>query len=487
MTRFSDHFKINKPQSELDFVDIPLHTDIPLYIDAYALSIGGTDWFTECNQMVIDYFDLLIKSINSKDTAITTQLLGNLKEPNETHFGVSLDDPDGRAVGPHLAKKIEQALSKGRAVQKNLITEISDCELMIPRVGPDTISDIITNIIKLKLIEYTQDQCHQYNITLQRVPVTVWHHDERKIKSGFYQLPTYNKKPILLVPVMAARYYCTYDHGIYYKDFCLDYLKGEHWKAQDSLVRTFKDGSPRDVPKSWLKEEYPLNNKEFLVDFSDKHKTILEDYKKEAKLQQTDLTLDQIELAHREGNNINLNKLSKRLNKLESGNKDAAEYEKTIELILIGLFGDQLRNPKSQHKTLGGRHRIDITFENPISGKGFFSELYHRRKIPSPFIAFECKNYSSDISNEEFSQTESRLIDPIGKFAIIICRHIKNLDLVNQKCKDLYNKHLDRKHILVFQDSDIQELIRLRGLQNSFDTGQISRFLNEKLDEIILN
>jgi len=55
---------------------------------------------------------------------------------------VSLNDPDGRAVGPYLAKKLEESLKGGRAVKKNLISEISDCELMIPRIGPDTISDM---------------------------------------------------------------------------------------------------------------------------------------------------------------------------------------------------------------------------------------------------------------------------------------------------------------------------------------------------------
>jgi len=146
-----------------------------------------------------------------------------------------------------------------------------------------------------------------------------------------------------------------------------------------------------------------------------------------------------------------------------------------------------LRNPKSQHEILNGQHRLDLTFENPIEGGGFFSELDRRRKIVSPFIVFECKNYSSDVKNTEFSQLDSRLIDPIGKFGVLICREINDLGCAHQRCKNFYNKNTPRKHIIVLEDKDIHELIRLRGLQDSIDNGQIDRFLNAKLDEIILN
>jgi hypothetical protein len=41
--RFSDYFGISKGQSQLDFVDVPLDTDIELYVDPYALHISPVD------------------------------------------------------------------------------------------------------------------------------------------------------------------------------------------------------------------------------------------------------------------------------------------------------------------------------------------------------------------------------------------------------------------------------------------------------------
>jgi len=38
MPRFSQVFKLKKSQAELDFVDVPVNADIPLFVDPFALS-----------------------------------------------------------------------------------------------------------------------------------------------------------------------------------------------------------------------------------------------------------------------------------------------------------------------------------------------------------------------------------------------------------------------------------------------------------------
>ena len=82
--RFSDYFNLGKSQAELDFVDVPLNTDLPLFLDPYALSIEEDPWFKECNNLVVGYFQLVIDSIRENDLTSTRRLLLNLHEPNDT-------------------------------------------------------------------------------------------------------------------------------------------------------------------------------------------------------------------------------------------------------------------------------------------------------------------------------------------------------------------------------------------------------------------
>jgi hypothetical protein len=101
--RFSNLHKLNKRQSELDFVDVLVDTDIPLYVDPYAFKIGDDEWSKECNDLVISFFQELIDALRSGSEYKARALLGNLHEPNETRLGVSRPKPkimpQGRGVG----------------------------------------------------------------------------------------------------------------------------------------------------------------------------------------------------------------------------------------------------------------------------------------------------------------------------------------------------------------------------------------------------
>src|SRR4051812_33643659 len=114
--RFSDYFKLGKSQAQLDFVDIPLETDIRLFVDPYALSIENDPWFAECNNLVVDYFQLVIDSIRTGDYQTAQRLLLNLHEPNDTHLGLSTGRPSGRGIGPKQAREIYNQLKDSKAV-----------------------------------------------------------------------------------------------------------------------------------------------------------------------------------------------------------------------------------------------------------------------------------------------------------------------------------------------------------------------------------
>ena len=61
--QFSEYFELEKTQYELEFVDIELDQDIPLFIDPYAFTQANDEWSILCNNLIIDFSSLLITNI----------------------------------------------------------------------------------------------------------------------------------------------------------------------------------------------------------------------------------------------------------------------------------------------------------------------------------------------------------------------------------------------------------------------------------------
>lgn len=276
--RFSDHFSLGKSQAELDFVDIPLNTDLPLFLDPYALSIEEDPWFVECNDLVVGYFQLVIDSIRNNDLKTAGRLLSNLHEPNDTHLGYSEGRPDGRGIGSRQANDLYRRLRASKAARTGRLQDLADCELIIPRIGNDKISDITVNIVRGKLVEYTESQCNLLGIPTRRVASGIfWDADRAQWINRYANLPVYRNERLLLVPKSAVRHRLAADHREYYRHFVLEYLQAEHLEAGSSLVTVLKNGNRR-VTKKDLESRYPLS-KEFLFQFSEEHPEVLERYK----------------------------------------------------------------------------------------------------------------------------------------------------------------------------------------------------------------
>jgi hypothetical protein len=48
--RFTEHFKVGLSQPEVDFVDIDLNGDMPLFVDPFAISVRDDDWSISCRE-----------------------------------------------------------------------------------------------------------------------------------------------------------------------------------------------------------------------------------------------------------------------------------------------------------------------------------------------------------------------------------------------------------------------------------------------------
>jgi hypothetical protein len=289
--RFSNIFGLNNRQSELDFVDVLVDADIPLYVDPFAFKIGDDDFSIECNDLVISYFQELVDALRCGDEMKARRLLENLHEPNETRLGVSRPKPrelpQGRGVGTKQAQSLYAAFAKSKAVQTGILTDLSDCELFIEGISHDKISDVTVNIIRRQLVDFTKAQCRLHGVPMEKKPTGVWWHEEAKEWRGGYDLlPVYKGSPIILVPKAAVRYRLAVDYQEYYGKHVIEHIRQEYEKQEclssaDSLIRVLR-GKRRRVSKKSVKEDNPAS-KQFLREFSEKHPDVLAAYKRDAQ------------------------------------------------------------------------------------------------------------------------------------------------------------------------------------------------------------
>lgn len=482
--RFSDHFELNKTQAQLDFVDIPLETDINLFLDPYALHVGKTEWFKEANNLVVDFFDHLLNAIKTGNQIEAVRLLANLHEPNDARLGFCTGLPKGRGIGVKQAKELYDRFRTSRAVNTGSLRDLLDCELMIPGISSDKISDMTVNIIRGLLVTYTQAQCELWNIPTEEVEAGVsWDSEIHAWVNSYAMLPTFKGKGLLLVPKSAVRRRLEANHEDYLNKAVIPFLKAEELTAGSGLVKMIKNG--KRVLKKDIEAKYfgdpNVHIKDALHDFTLKHPDVLDKFKQERFEKPRPLSDYELEESHAQGRELSIRRSAEDLQDIAPGTAQAAKYHNAIIGLMTTIFGDSLTNPKKEQPLHSGRKRVDITYNNGAL-KGFFHDLHTKHRIHCPYVFVECKNYTADPNNPELDQLTGRFSAQRGQLGILVCRTVEDEDLLLRRCKD--SMHDSRGFILILTDADFLILARHAARQ---EHAEISAFMQRKLDALLLN
>lgn len=452
MPTFCKAFEIKKTQAEVDFVDVSLHTDNRLFLDPFALSQRLDRWSNECHQTLVAFFQLVIDDIRAGRGERARRLFLNLREPNETRLGFSARRPQGAGIGNLQADQLYEALRDSAAVGTGFLSSLEECELLIDGIGRDKISDLTTNIIRGHLIEYTASQCDLHGVARQQVPLPPSFDRNRMAWVAHYaELPVWRNRRILLVPKAIVRYDPAYQHQQYYRQFVLEYLQTEHLQAGSSLVRTLANGNQR-VYKTDLQAEYPCT-KNFLYQFSHEHPEVLQGYKDAlARLERQD---QNSEVDPEQESDI-AGILAQALRAINPGSEHATEYHRLMVGVVEFLFFPKLLYPVKEAEIHEGRKRIDIRMANGAH-TGVFYDLPNVRRIPCPYIFFECKNYRTEVANPELDQLTGRFSTNRGNVGFLCCRRFQDRGLFVQRCRDVFGD--GRGLILPFEDNIVLRLL----------------------------
>lgn len=104
--RVSTVYKLKRSQATLDFVDVDVERDTKVFVSPRALTLMQTDWGDGCVSLVQNFFETVLQLIKCGDDVGAETLLRELREPNETHLGMSRGKSRGRALGDESAHDV---------------------------------------------------------------------------------------------------------------------------------------------------------------------------------------------------------------------------------------------------------------------------------------------------------------------------------------------------------------------------------------------
>jgi hypothetical protein len=238
--RVSEYFHLGRTQASLDFVDVDIVADTPLFINPKALTMLPSEFGDECVHLVQSFFGTILELIRTDRNNEAERLLGQLREPNETRFGLSKGKARGHALGSESAHDVWESLSQSEAAKSGLLEDLEDTVLMIEGISIDIVSDVATNLIRVPLIQYTQRMCDLYGIPTYDVVDSgpLWDSQKKEWYSKFVRLPVAGSGKLLLVPKVIVRTHLQYDSGEYFRHFLLTRMQQNELAANTELCKS---------------------------------------------------------------------------------------------------------------------------------------------------------------------------------------------------------------------------------------------------------
>ena len=117
----TEKFGINRMQGELDFINIDINKDLPLFIDPYRISKLSGPFIDEANGIINNFFSYLIELLVSKKYDKVNEIFVNFSEVNETCLGFSKNKPRGNGLGTKGTQDFLEAIKNSKAVNLGIL------------------------------------------------------------------------------------------------------------------------------------------------------------------------------------------------------------------------------------------------------------------------------------------------------------------------------------------------------------------------------
>lgn len=491
--RISEKLGISVSQYELDFLDVDIEVDNKLFIDPFLIANSNSKFAIDADFTIKSFFNQFKNTMRSGNYNEAFELFRYMSEPKENCLGISTKGTkNGRGVGELNTKKILKNIVDSDAIENDLVKNIEDLVIFVEDIDKDKLSDMVTNIIRLELTKYTQQQCKLWNIRLtEDLTLPYWDVTTCSWVNSKQELLVIDGYEYLLIPKSIVSPLSTYNISKYSNSQIIEQERLFHLQRKSALVRYRhkKDGSiepyvyKKDVREdvgNIIKERY-LSTKDYIRQYTLQYPDLFTRFVNVAKRNIKSLTNVQIAQKLEESSIEEIiDRLIDRLKSIPTGGKDATDFHYFIRSLLAMLWYPHLVNPKVEVEIHEGRKRIDIVMENNASS-GFFYNLHAISKIFCPNIFIECKNYGKDVANPEIDQLSGRFGSLRGQFGILVCRELQDYNKFMKRCKDTY---LDGRGLVICLTD--KEVIDMLNFIKEDCEEQVLELLNQKKQEIVL-
>lgn len=285
LLKISERFNLGVNQKELDFVDIDTDKDIRLYLDPCWVHLGEDQWSRDASATLIGFFNYVIELYDTNQIDEARKLFDFAHEPNETCFGVSRNRPQGTGASEEMLSELFETVLQQDLIGLGLIERLEDMKVFVENFGPDRLSDLVTNIIRKHLVDYTIEQCNLHNIPLSEDVEVIgcyWNNEERCWEDCVdYSLKIDNQIRLLVPKRIAVKVY-RYSATQYCTHHVLTRRQEEHLAQNSGLVTHTKDGTAKVSKVSIREQEMKQtgrNEKQYVRDITRDNPELIEQFR----------------------------------------------------------------------------------------------------------------------------------------------------------------------------------------------------------------
>lgn len=252
MVNFSNYFHLSiTGHKDIEFIDVPVDTDVKLFLDPGLIKAAAENFSKTCTDVIKSYFDTTFQCCRSKDYPNLSRLLNHAAEPNETHLGNSVDHPQGRGASEEILFTVFSDLINRGLFERNVIHHPCDIYVFAPNFDKDRMSDLLTNILRDLLSQFTEQQCNKHGIPLNGERIgCFWDYLGNQWQTRHWRLPLAYGKPVLLVPKSFVSRNYHFSTSSYISKYLLEYRQRYHLDNHTYLCyeRELKDGRKKLMP-----------------------------------------------------------------------------------------------------------------------------------------------------------------------------------------------------------------------------------------------